>query len=105
MVRMPRLLRRFEERVDGVRVHRAETRDGRGAIAQALVQENFRDGACVRAIGELLLGDECVLLEPVEQLFAVCADDLRLRVVDVAIDESRQHERIGSVFLYRRAGG
>ena len=81
MVRMPRCRRRFEERVDGMRVHRAEARDGRRAVAQAFVEEDFRDGARVRDVRELLLGHERVFLEPVEQLLAVRADDLRLRVV------------------------
>ena len=71
----------FEERIDRMRMHRAERRDGGRAIAQALVEENSGDRARMRDVGELLLGDERVLVQPVEQLLAVGADDLRLRVV------------------------
>ena len=56
-------------------MHGAEHR-GRGrAGAQAFLQEYARGFARMRGVGELLLGDESVFVQPVEQLFAVRADD------------------------------
>jgi len=49
----------------------------------------------VLRIGELLLRDERVVVEPVDQRLTVGADDLRLRVMDVGVDKARQDQRIG----------
>ena len=64
-------------------------------------RKTLGDRARMRNVRELLLGDERVFLEPVEQLLAVGADDLRLRVVDVAIDEAGQDQRVrGRTHIY-----
>ena len=70
-------------------------------LTQALVEEQRGHGARVRRVRELLLGDERVFFQPVEQLLAVGADDLRLRIVDVAVDEAGQDQaRPGRTPLY-----
>ncbi len=89
-----------EERIDGMRVHGAERRDRGGSISQAFIEEQRGDGLRVGDVGELLLGDEGVLVQPVEQLLAMRTDDLRLWVVHVAIDEPGQDQRILSVLFY-----
>ncbi len=66
-------------------------------------RKNSGDGARMGGVRELLFGDEGVFREPVEQLLAVGADDLRLRVVHVAVDEPGQDQRVLAVLFYMRA--
>ena len=51
----------------------------------------------MRGIGELLLFDESVFVQPVEELRPVGADHLGLRIVDVRVDEARQYETAGLI--------
>ena len=46
----------------------------------------------MRGIGEFLLFDERIVVQPVEQLRAVGADDLGLRIMDVGVDETGHDE-------------
>ena len=70
--------------------------DGRrgGAVAQDLVQEEPGDARRVCGIGELLLLDEGVTVEPLEQLRAIGRDHPRLRIVDVGIDQAGQDQAV-----------
>ena len=57
-------------------------------------------------IGELLLLDEGIVVQPVEELRAVGADDLSLRIVDVRVDEAGHDKAAGMVVdrhAWRRA--
>ncbi len=95
----------LEERIHGLGMHGAERRHGRGAVAQAFIEKRAGDAARMRRVRELLFGDEGVFFQPVEQLLAVGAHDLQLRVMNMAIDEARQNQMILVVFFDRRAGG
>ena len=56
-------------------------------------------------VGEGLLGDEGVLVEPVEQLLALRADDAGLHVVDMRVDEARRDQAarmVGQVGVRRQ---
>ena len=58
-------------------------------------------------VGEFLLLDKGVVVEPVEQLRAVGADHLGLRIMDVGVDEARGHDAAGMIVddrAARRAG-
>ena len=48
-------------------------------------------------IGEFLLLDEGIVVEPVEQLRAVGADHLGLRIVDMGVDEAGHDEAAGVI--------
>ena len=58
----------------------------------------------MRGIGKLLLFDEGIILQPVEQLRAVGADHLGLRIVNVGVDKPRHDERAGVVIDDRVRG-
>ena len=58
----------------------------------------------MRGIGEFLLLDEGVFLQPFEQLRAIGRDHLRLRIVDMGVDESGQNQRVGVMFDRAAAG-
>ena len=83
---------RLEDRIDRCRVHRREDHRGRRAVAQKLVEEERRDLARVRRIREAAFRRERVEVEPFEKLLAVRRDDVRLRVMDVRVDEARQDQ-------------
>ncbi len=86
-------------------MHGAEHR-GRGrAGTQAFLQEHARGFTRMRGVGKLLLGHEGVLVQPVEQLLAVRADDGRLWIVHMAVDEAGQHQRVAAVRLHGVTGG
>jgi hypothetical protein len=91
------------QRVDGAGVHRAEYRRRRDALAQVLVEIVARDFAREPRIAERRLRGKRVALEPVEQCGAVAAGHRQLRIVDVAIDEPRQHQTISRQRLDRRS--
>ena len=78
-------------------MHRAEHQRGGRAVAQQLVAEDARGLARDRLVGEGLLGDEGVVVEPVEQLLALRADDAGLHVVDVRVDEAGRDQAAGIV--------
>ena len=97
-----KLLGFLEERVDRLRMYGAID-CGRGrAGAQAFPEEHARHRASVFRVSELLFRNEGVLVEPVDELIAVRADDLRLRIVHVAVDEAGEDQRIRAVLLYHR---
>ena len=52
-------------------------------------------------IGKLLLFDEGVVVQPVEELRAVGADDLGLRIMDVGVDEAG-HDEAARMIVDRR---
>ena len=81
---------------------RAVDHGGGGAVAQQLVEEERRDPRGVGRVLELLLLDEGVFLQPFQQLRAVGADHLGLRVVDVGVDQPGQDELI-RIVVDRRA--
>jgi hypothetical protein len=87
--------------VDRDGMDRAEGERRRRPIAGKLVEEEYRLLGRVGWIGEALLLDKSIFLEPFEQLRPIGSDDLCLREMDVRIDESRQDERIGVVIDWR----
>ena len=71
------------------------------------VEKERRDARAMRGIGEFLLLDERIVVQPVEQLRAVGADHLGLRIMDVGVDEAGHDERAGMIVderAARRAG-
>ena len=57
-------------------------------------------------IGEFLLLDEGIVVQPIEELRAVGADDLSLRIVDVRVDEAGHDKAAGMIVdcrAWRRA--
>src|ERR1700727_1576318 len=58
----------------------------------------------MRGIGKFLLLDKGVVGKPVEQLRAVGANHLSLRVVDVGVDETRGDDRAGVIVDARARG-
>ena len=98
---------RGEERIDGLRMHSAIDHRGRGAGAKQFVEKELGDARAMRGIGEFLLLDERIVMEPVEQLRAVGADHLGLRIMDVRVDEAGHDEAAGMIVdnrALRRAG-
>ena len=88
--------------MDGAIDHRR-----RRAPAEQLVEKERGDRRAMGGIGELLLLDEGVVVQPVEQLRAVGADDARLRIMDMRVDEAGQDEPAGMIVdvrVPRRAG-
>ena len=79
-------------------MRRAVGKRGGGAVARQLVEEELGVARGVRGIGEFLLFDEGVFLQPFEELRAIGRDHLRLRVVDMGVDESGQNQRVGVMF-------
>ena len=73
-------------------MHRAEYQRRGGAVADEFVAEHARGRARDLLVGEGLLGRIGVIVEPVEQLFALRADDSGLDVVDVGVDEARRDQ-------------
>ena len=90
-----------EQRLGRFRMHRAVDRRRRGAVAQQLVQEEAGDARGMGGVGEPLLLDEGVFLQPVEQLGAVARDHLGLRQVDVGVDQPRQ-DQVACMVVDRR---
>src|SRR5271166_7033301 len=68
------------------------------ATAKQFIKKEFGNPSAVRGVAELLLLDERVIVQPVEQLRAIGADDLGLRIVDMCIDESR-HDEAARIFV------
>ena len=58
-------------------------------------------------VGEFLLLDKRVVVQPVDELRAVGADHLGLRIMDVGVDEAGGHDAVGMIVddrAARRAG-
>src|SRR5271166_423666 len=91
-------MRRREKRVDRLRMNRAIDHRRSRAATEQFVEKEVRDPRAMRGIAEFLLLDERVIVQPVEQLRAIGADDLRLRIVDMRIDESR-HDEAARIFV------
>src|SRR5262249_45773543 len=68
-----------------------------GAVARQFVEEELGIARGMRGIGEFLLLDESVFLQPLEQLRAVGCDHLGLRIVDVRVDEAWHDQKIGKM--------
>ena len=66
-----------------------------GAVARQFVEKEFGVARGMRRIGEFLLLDEGVFLQPFEQLRAVGRDHLGLRKMDMRVDEARHDQRAG----------
>ncbi len=81
-----------EERVDRLGVDGAIDARRRRALAEQLVEEEARHRLAVAEIGEFLLLDEGVFLQPIEKLRAVGADDAGLGIMDVRVDEAGHDE-------------
>ena len=96
-------MRRGEQRVGGTRMRGAISERGGRAVTRQFIEEKFGVARGVRGIGEFLLLDEGVFLQPFEQLRAVGRDHLGLREMDVRVDESRQDQGVGEN-LHRYAG-
>ena len=61
------------------------------------IEEEISHARAMRGIGKFLLLDEGVILKPVEELGAVGANHLSLRIVDVGVDEAGGDETAGVV--------
>ena len=75
-------------------------------MAEQFVEEEARHRGAVGGVGELLLFDEGVFVEPVQELRAVGADHAGLRIMDVRVDQAGQHQLAGMVVdrrVFRRA--
>src|SRR5208337_1591650 len=68
------------------------------ATAKQFIKKEFGNPSAVRGVAELLLLDKRVIVQPVEQLRAIGADDLGLRIVDMRIDEFR-HDEAARIFV------
>src|SRR6202043_1209288 len=86
-----------EKRIDRFGVHGAEDHGGGRTVAGQLIEKELRDFRSVLRIAEAAFLDKRVVLQPVEQLAAACANDIRLRVVDVIVDESGQQEVVAMI--------
>ena len=73
-------------------MHSAIDHRGRGAGAKQFVEKELGPACAMRGIGEFLLLDKSIVLQPVEELRPVGADDLGLRIVDVRVDEAGHDE-------------
>src|SRR5258706_11873909 len=102
-----------EKRIDRFRVHCAEDQGGGGTVAGQLIEKELRDLGSVLRIAEAAFFDKRVILQPVEQGASARANDIRLRVVDVSVDESGQQEVVAMIpkegsrrqLLKHRVGG
>ena len=74
-----------------------------GAAAQQFIEEELGDVGGVFRVLEAALGRERVLLEPRQQPRRRRRDHVRLRIVDVRVDEARRDDLVAQVFD-RRAG-
>ena len=88
-------LRFLEQRVDRLRVNGAVDRSRRRSGAQKLAQEAAGHIVGMIGIGEVLLGDEGVFVEPFQQAGAKRADHLHLGIVHVSVDEAGADQRVG----------
>jgi hypothetical protein len=85
-----------EEGFGRLAMHRAIDRSRRRPVRQQLVEQEARQHLGLALMRQLLLLDEGVLVEPLHQLGAIGRDHLRLRHVQMRIDEAR-HDQIRAV--------
>ena len=97
------LLRRLEEGIHRLLVHRAEHQCGGGAVAQQLAEEQIGLLASMLHVTETPFVGEGVGFQPVQQLRAIGADDADLRVMNVGVDETGSDQRV-RVFDHLGAG-
>ena len=83
----------FEQGIDGTRMNRTEHQGAGGAVTQQFVAKHLCGRRCDLRIAERLLGDECVALEPVEQLLALRTDDAGLNIVNVGVDKAGRDQQ------------
>ncbi len=86
-----------KERLHRLRMHSAIDHGRGGARAQQLAQEHLRHHRGMGRLGELLLGHEGVGIEPFEQLRAIGADHLQLRIMHMGVDHAGHDQLIGVV--------
>ena len=79
-----------KEGIDGLRMHRREHQRRGSSVAQQLVEEHLRNLRGMGGVRETRLDRKGVALQPLQQLFAVGRDHIRLRIVDMAVDETGQ---------------
>ena len=82
----------LEQRVDRLRMHRAEHQRGRCAVAQEFVAKDARGCARKCLVGESLLSRIGVAIQPIQQLLALRADDSGLHEMDMRIDKARRDQ-------------
>jgi len=71
-------------------MHRREHQRRGSSVAQQLVEEHLRNLRGMGGVRETRLDRKGVALQPLQQLFAVGRDHIRLRIVDMAVDETGQ---------------
>ena len=87
----------LEQRIDRLRMHRAEHQRGGRSVAQEFVAKDARGGARKFLVGESLLSRIGVAIQPIQQLRALRADDSGLHEMDMRIDEARRDQVIAIV--------
>ena len=85
-------------------MRRAKGDTGRGALTQQLVEEGPGDARGMGRVGEPRFGREDIAVQPFEQLLAPGGHHLRLRQVDMGIDEARK-QQVRAVVAERGTGG
>ena len=78
-------------------MHAGEDHGRRRSVAQQFIEEEASHFTGMRRVAKALLGRKCVALQPLEQLLAVGSDDVRLRIMDVGIDEAWSNESAAAV--------
>ena len=73
-------------------MHRTKDECCRGPLPHQLVTEHTRGLSSDRRVSKGLLGDEGVVVEPVQQLVALRADNSGLNVVNVRVDEAGRNQ-------------
>ncbi|ENT02637.1 hypothetical protein B989_00639 [Brucella sp. 56/94] len=61
-------------------------------MADQLVKKVFRDEFGVLFVGKFLLGHKCIGVEPFQKIGSIGSHDLRLRIMDMRVDEARHNE-------------
>jgi hypothetical protein len=100
----------FEERIHRRHVRCREGERGGHAVAQQFVEEYIGHFVRMRGIGKLRFRREGVVLQPGQEPGRWRADDVRLREVDVHVDEARRKDaprpmRHIGIGMARRHGG
>ena len=88
------LFSRFKQRVDRLRMHGAEHQRGRGAVLQQLLHKKLRNFLRIGRIGKLHFSRKGIGVEPFQQLFAVSADHLGLRKMNMGVDKARNNQLV-----------
>ena len=98
------MARRLKQRLYRFGMHGAEYQRGGGAITQQLLDEKRRHLAGVFQIVIALLRREGVLVQPVQQLFAIGSYHFTLRIVNMGVDKP-WHDHFTAVVAYPDAVG